>query len=269
MCFLKQFFKTVLIFSLFSTSLLEQSLAESEMIGSKSVRPISAKAAFSQLGFDAAVKHKSKKPAAASVGQLSLEELRSILGMKGQDSSASAKSDSVEAKSVTPVTAKKENSKVSPVTQARGRIGKLTQSWERDIPAEEAQIIPALKKAEPNNSVSALTSEGNWKPLKGASCGEPANLAALCDKSKALKEVLNRYTGSNDFFDIQCPFTCSKKSEVATLAGLRISGTEAVEFKMQSSAGQCEYQLSKGVSDKWTLLKASRATCVCLLESCK
>lgn len=113
---------------------------------------------------------------------------------------------------------------------------------------------------------SKITSDRSWK-AKATSCGEPGPDIEYVNKAIALKEVLNRLTGNNDFFLSQCSFLQCPSSDLApALVGLALASTRGGAFRFVPGAEErsCHYQLERPSGGHWLALTAGRATCVCL-----
>lgn len=110
-----------------------------------------------------------------------------------------------------------------------------------------------------------LTSENSWKSKKGKSCGQPANEAEALAKSNAIREVLFRYSGSEEFADEQCKATCDKPGYKHKLVGVSLKDLPGKgRFDFRNIAGECRYRLSRHPSEKWQVLQPSHVSCACL-----
>lgn len=113
-----------------------------------------------------------------------------------------------------------------------------------------------------------IRSTSKWKPQKRGICAQAADDTQMCSKAKALREVLYRFSGNNDFFESQCSQSCGDADAIAVPQGLNLEDTNGGSFKFITDAGSCQYQLERNKAGKWLVIKPSRVSCVCVPKSC-
>ena len=91
----------------------------------------------------------------------------------------------------------------------------------------------------------------------------PGSAEGLAKKAAALKEVLSRFTGNDDFYDSQCSQSCPNKQHSA-LASLSVSTAKSTEFDIEQKGIECFYQFRRRPETNWLTLQRIQATCACL-----
>jgi hypothetical protein len=134
---------------------------------------------------------------------------------------------------------------------------------------EEQRFIPPRLKGPfvDEMNASSITSKQSWAPL-GKSCLELSSTAELCGRAKALKEVLNRYSGSDDFYDFQCKNECSQKADIARLVDLTLPEITPAVLRTVAIDKQCHLRIQNLSDQRWLLLTAASGTCACLPKDC-
>lgn len=115
---------------------------------------------------------------------------------------------------------------------------------------------------------SRITSKKGWRRGRGGKCTNPVSLREVCNKVKALHEVLYRFSGNNDFFEKQCPQRCTGRNEVAVLTDFELADESKAKLTIFRKRGICRYQLSKEKEQSWLMLEIDKPTCLCLPDSC-
>lgn len=130
-------------------------------------------------------------------------------------------------------------------------------------------LTPRIKgpATNPDNKVS-ITSELGWAYTKGAFCKIPNTAESLCKKTMALKEVLFRFSGNDDFFDASCEQHSCANGEKAVLSDLAFPQLEQGMLDLITVGSECRYNLQKGPTKNWVLMRAQSAICSCLPADC-
>ena len=141
-----------------------------------------------------------------------------------------------------------------------------------DIEEDEALIVPKLRVgplADKSND-SAITSKTIWQRGGSKSCRSPQKVADVCLQAAALKEVLSRYTGSEDFYQLHCSEQCESSDEEMRAVSFKISKEDESKynFNILDEVRECKYQWSKPRSSRWGLQYLSSVTCTCLPKNC-
>ena len=129
----------------------------------------------------------------------------------------------------------------------------------------ETHLIPRLKGGGPletTHNGSRISSLYRWKGKKGQ-CGEPLNIANMCRKAFALRELVRRFTGDREAYDSRCSFECANPDYQAALVGIALADTRGGAFKFKKSAGECSYELRKD-PEKAVDDARSRARTLCM-----
>ncbi len=130
-------------------------------------------------------------------------------------------------------------------------------------------LAPRLKGPETDkNNSSVITSTLSWKKNKKGACQAPEGNAELCQKANSLKEVLRRFSGSDEFYDSQCQIACNNQDESSRLVALDLKGAAKDAFTFNRDKGLCRYQIAKKKEDKWVVLNSAKTVCSCLPLSC-
>jgi hypothetical protein len=127
-------------------------------------------------------------------------------------------------------------------------------------------ITPRLKgPSTDRGNQNVVTSKTRWtfKRSNGGSCGQPGTPEMVAKKVEALKEILNRFTGNDDFYDSQCNEPCAGKGQTSVLGGLSVTGGTTTEFEIEQKGIECFYQLKRKVGTPWQTLQRTEATCFC------
>ena len=135
------------------------------------------------------------------------------------------------------------------------------------LPAAENHFItPRLKgPSADRDGGSTITSKTRWtfKRKGGGSCAMPGSPDGTAKKAAALKEVLSRFTGNDDFYDSQCTQSCPNKQHSA-LTSLSVSTAKSTEFDIEQKGIECFYQFRRRPETNWLTLQRIQATCACL-----
>ncbi|MCC6220749.1 MAG: hypothetical protein IT291_05865 [Deltaproteobacteria bacterium] len=133
--------------------------------------------------------------------------------------------------------------------------------------ADNSMLIPQLKGSltdEPDRSI--ITSTASWNTNKAGMCADPHDGNNKCKKAAALKELLNRFSGSDDFFIGHCNNICKNKNDVGALLSLDPLKPDKMTFGLQKTDKVCKYQM-KNTEESWKVLRLKSITCTCLPRS--
>lgn len=126
-------------------------------------------------------------------------------------------------------------------------------------------LTPSLRGVQTDEKHdSRILSKYAWKKKGRAGCGEPKNEAEMITKSLAVREVLFRFSGSDEFASSQCQASCSNKGYSHQLTGLSFNKIEGGSFQFLERNGECRYLLTKSPRKKWEVLQPTRVSCACL-----
>lgn len=135
-------------------------------------------------------------------------------------------------------------------------------------PINNLSFVPASLKGvqTDKNNKNAITSSASWKLPRSKDCSVGVNENAFLQRGVALKEVLKRFSGSNDFFDASmeniCADKCKKKQAVVT--NLRLDETSSTVLSEGIVKKTCRYVLEKPKNKDWKTLKLLNMTCSCI-----
>lgn len=147
----------------------------------------------------------------------------------------------------------------------------LTQYSGQEYTLEEPEsfLTPRIKgPATDTENNLYITSAIGWPFTKGAFCKIPDSKENFCKKTKALKEVLNRFSGNDDFFEVSCERHSCPSGESPTLSELEFSKASSSSLEIAIVGNECKYSLQKGPIKNWMLVRAQTATCSCLPADC-
>lgn len=159
---------------------------------------------------------------------------------------------------------------VPPAAIAMGGAFKVTRyEWERMPDAESHFLTPKLRgPTTDQGNEHLITTFGSWtKGKKG--CQEIEDAGELCKKAKALKELFNRFSGDDDFYNSHCIAPCELPDATAVLTGFVVIDTRRGDFKVLEKGMSCQYQLKASAPEnRWVALEGKRGVCSCLPTSC-
>ncbi|MCB0322141.1 MAG: hypothetical protein KDD69_01175 [Bdellovibrionales bacterium] len=223
-----------------------------------------AQAQLSQLEFDkprAAV----GKQVTAPVATARQEVINSILADSPTEKSVSRARLAPSAPEQ-PKSAPKEVAGTAPANDRKQRTFEVQFDAENGDAAQRQKrtIVPRLKGPFiDRGDDGAITSRYSWK--REGNCGNPKNERDLKNKANALKEVLFRFSGRDDFYDAitaeHCAAGCG--AQQAAVVGFAVQSSQGGEFKIAEQAGECRYSLTRPAEGQWKLLEASKIVCLC------
>ena len=133
-----------------------------------------------------------------------------------------------------------------------------------------AFIPPGLKGvATDKKNSNAVTSSISWVLPKSKDCSIGVNETSFLKRGMALKEVLSRFTGNDDYFDASIDNICSEKCEgkEPLLTNLRIDELSSVVLSVGIIKNSCRYLLEKPKKKDWKTIKLLSMTCSCINSS--
>lgn len=142
--------------------------------------------------------------------------------------------------------------------------------WVKPSEGQSHMLIPRLKGPFADiKAKNTITTNMKWNK-QGAACQDVTDAKSICGKSKALRELMSRFSGSDDFIDAQCTaFKCANPAEHAVLIGFAVKNVAGGAFKMIEEGKACRYQISsESTPPKWQLLEGERGTCQCVPATC-
>ncbi len=137
-----------------------------------------------------------------------------------------------------------------------------------------ALLAPSLKgPLADSENVSLISSARRWTHTGNTSCVEPKSHVSLRGKAAALKEVLFRFSGNDDFYLALNQGVCAKRCEAPTheslVTGFSVADAKGGDFKIQEEGLSCSYQLSKPETNPWLLLEGDKVVCSCIKKKLK
>ena len=130
-----------------------------------------------------------------------------------------------------------------------------------------AFIPPGLKGviADKKNS-NVITSKTSWRLPKSKDCSIGVGETSFLKRGVALKEVLNRFTGNDDYFDASVENICSEKCEgkEPLVTNLRFDELSSVVLSVGIVRNSCRYLLEKPKKKDWKTVRLLSMTCSCI-----
>ena len=136
------------------------------------------------------------------------------------------------------------------------------------LKAPQGLLIPMLKGVQTDvKNDSAITSSSSWAAQTGTYCELMKGDTEECNSARALRDVLRRFTGGDEFFNSQCQATCRSASDIAVLKDLTFDAGPTKLRKVLS--GNSSYiQITKPLSSPWKVGQVIRPDCTCVPKSC-
>jgi len=129
-------------------------------------------------------------------------------------------------------------------------------------------LPPNLKgpRTDANNAI-AITSK-SWTKTESEQCWVLHAKESVKDKSAAVQEILERFSGSRDYYDgllsAFCAPECENQSGKPYVSGISIVDAFGGEFKIISEGNNCSYQLTKSTGKRWPIYQIDKLVCNCL-----
>jgi hypothetical protein len=160
-----------------------------------------------------------------------------------------------------------KNKEVKPIREALDISRHDVRS--SDIVSGLTIVLPRFEGPfnDPNND-KAITSRTAWNQSSDGSCARFEDSLQVEDKSKAIKEILFRFTGTDDYYssvknDV-CRSRCAGESETPVLSGVSFASSAGTSFRIEELGGRCVYRLESPSADDWDILEVKRVVCSCL-----
>ena len=246
--------------------------------------PVSVFAQLSQLEFD----HVVLKKAAKARSEGSIDKNRARL-KKPELESESKKLDNSEQESkltsailkavaqeklidISSIEAQDENpsadSEDPRISKKVGSGMKIPLPLEGEENSGYAALPPSLKGPKVDESDPRAITSAAWDKGAAQECWLVESTAQLQSKSKAVQEVLMRFSGSSDFYDGMiatfCAPECEGKDGNPEITGFSIVDGFGGEFKIEGQGSSCSYQLRKSASNRWPIYQVDKIVCHCL-----
>jgi hypothetical protein len=142
---------------------------------------------------------------------------------------------------------------------------------EQNVPASLINHGPRSKGpwVDPE-SENRITSRYAWPKPKAGSCGEAVSSKAVQLKAQSLKEVLFRFTGTDEYYDKLNQRFCVSRCSTAgnkrgVFSGLAVSSSNRGGFSFVEEGGFCRYALVKS-GLRWPNLNGQKIVCSCVQE---
>lgn len=130
-------------------------------------------------------------------------------------------------------------------------------------------LIPRLKGLSSDSGQDwAITSEKRWFPEQKGGCQKPVRDEKLCQKSRALKEIVVRFSGNDDFYRDQCHKKCAEKDHVSLMTGFLLTNPQDLQLEVIEDGLQCRFRLKKNPDKSWLVGKTKEVACECLSIHC-
>ncbi len=166
---------------------------------------------------------------------------------------------------------KNEAKKVEVPAAESGARAALAPSTEKFITTTQEQAVKHFVAAEKGPVVdlgdaNKITSLASWK--KSGRCKDITSKEQLCKKSKAISEVLTRFTGKEMHSTIRCDAKCAKKNEKSRMTSITFRNISNGTFQFVEQADGCHYELARSSETAWPSLEIGKITCECLPAEC-
>lgn len=205
----------------------------------------------------------------ASVGASPSPAARPTPSVQPSPAARPAEKGSIPAAGATAVPLSKGGGSPTAAVVSGGPFKVTRYEWEKMPDAEPHYLTPKLRgPTTDGGSEFLITTAGSWtKGKKG--CQEIEDAEQLCRKAKALKELFNRFSGDDDFYNSNCVAPCELPNATAVLTGFVVVDTRRGDFKVLEKGTSCQYQLKASAPEnRWVALEGKRGVCSCLPASC-
>jgi len=138
--------------------------------------------------------------------------------------------------------------------------------------AEYAFFSPRVKGPRTDvKNPDSITSRTAWSTPEGMKCSEIESAVRLGVKARAVREILRRYTGSNDYYDALnskiCSPYCEENKAKSILSGIEIVNLRGGAFRIEDDDGSCRYKLTRREDRHWSIYRAKKVVCHCLIAT--
>ena len=141
---------------------------------------------------------------------------------------------------------------------------------EKELIDPSRLLVPLLKgpAVDADNQFS-ITTEKTWRKKEQFRCFVPDGEENLCKKTRALQELLKRYTGDDDFFKAQCLEKCPDAEQKPILSGVTLIRKVGYDFKFVAAGEQdCKFAFVREPDKDWVVQAVKDVKCVCISISC-
>jgi hypothetical protein len=114
------------------------------------------------------------------------------------------------------------------------------------------------------DSISSMTS---WEPADKGNCKYPNSDADLLNKGSALREILFRFSGKDDFYSSFCKSVCKDPKTTGWMTGMALRSGSGTSFAFAKKNGRCQYKIVKKPETKWAALSGIKTACTCFPNS--
>lgn len=157
---------------------------------------------------------------------------------------------------------------VTPKATSTGPVKSF--DWVRPEDPGAQFLVPLLRPGPATDAgqVGTITTGQSWK-RENATCQDAPSRDALCGKARALKELFQRFSGSDDFYVQQCIQACPNAGDQPYLTGFAVKAVRDGEFQMVDEKKICRYRIRvRGETPRWQVLEGERGVCSCLPPAC-
>lgn len=135
-------------------------------------------------------------------------------------------------------------------------------------PREYRTIPPRVKGPKNDKGLPDLVSSSiKWESSKAADCSQAKGEGGYLQRSVALKNLLKKFSGSNDGYELLnaevCSARCDSETESSMISQIRLAEGSNVRLLMPSEASKCWYQFERQPGTTWKLLQAQNVHCSC------
>ncbi len=131
-----------------------------------------------------------------------------------------------------------------------------------------AFIPPSLKGVDADKkNENSITSDSSWPLPKSRDCSGGRSENSYLKRGVSLREVLKRFTGSHDYFDVSVENVCNEKCGANSdplITNLKIDELSTGVFSVGIINNSCKYILEKSKGRDWKALKLLSLNCSCI-----
>ncbi len=217
---------------------------------------------LSQLEFDK--NHPPAKPI-----EVNAEQVKAIIPDGGNIATPETRARLATPVSVSLSPAKQETKKSSLRPAARPISVTEVQFDDETKRSGYGSITPRIKgpEADAKNAV-AVTSAKSWPHPKQGGCAAVFSPQDRLAKGRALRDVLGRFTGNDDYFESLnsrfCTQHCAASTQVSMLIGVGTVTSVETKFAILEDGAECRYKIVKPEAGVWMLIRTEKAVCACV-----
>lgn len=143
---------------------------------------------------------------------------------------------------------------------------KISKSSRSALPRSARLVHPSKSPLADPEDENYITTAIGWKKSENGGCAESTNPDVIRSKAAALRQLLYRFTGSDDYHSTYCQDSCDNVVDKPLLSGLALNSNSGVAFNIIVIDDLCHYQLIKPSSGNWAPLLAAEAICTCFSD---